>query len=117
MIHLLSLLLVSVFADTCFDALSVSVEYKNAQSGLMAFESVKSSLSKKELVVLEAAKANLTKHETVFRKDRRGKELARHLKIQKLIAKFNLREIRWSIYQIKRAIEERFYIKEYVECE
>lgn len=70
------------------------------------------------LQILKAVDAAVGKHQGVYLNERRiGKlDIPRHLLILKTIADFEASKPRFSLYKIKRAIEGRYSLQEYIDC-
>lgn len=68
--------------------------------------------------ILQAVKATFTKHHDVFKDTKVWSKLdvARHYAILQAIGDFNETKPRFSLYKIKRAIEGRHSLSEYINC-
>lgn len=68
--------------------------------------------------ILDAVKSALTKHQKQFENEHNWKKLdvARHMLILKSIAEFDPQKPKFSLYKIKRSIEGRHSLREYILC-
>lgn len=67
--------------------------------------------------IVQAAEAAVDKHQTLFAADKDRKlDHARHQLILKTIAEVDANRRAFSAYKIKRAIEGRYSIDEYIRC-
>jgi hypothetical protein len=68
--------------------------------------------------IYQAAFATVTKHQLQFAraKNTSSMDLPRHMLILKTIADTDPKELKFSAYKIKRAIEGRHSLREYVNC-
>jgi hypothetical protein len=68
--------------------------------------------------VVRALQAALTKHQLEFLRERQLSKLdvPRHLAILRAIAAYNPDQARFSLYKIKRVIEGRHSLTEYIDC-
>jgi hypothetical protein len=68
--------------------------------------------------VLAAVTAALGKHQNVFARERHLKHLdvPRHMAILSAIAEFDEQRPRFALYKIKRTIEGRHSLREYIDC-
>ena len=66
----------------------------------------------------QAARAAVGKHHSeALKGEPSKKDLPRHATILKAIAEFNPQNPKFSLYKIKRAIEGRYSLNEYVNCQ
>jgi hypothetical protein len=97
-------------------------EWARAENRMKAIEAALKTMTTTERSYFQpieaAARAALTKHQLVFVKERdlRHLDLPRHLAILRAIAAFHPSEARFSLYKIKRAVEGRYSVREYVDC-
>lgn len=65
-----------------------------------------------------AAQAAVGKHHDIYTRARsvQNLDIGRHMEILRNIAEFNLGRPLFSLYKIKRAIEGRYSLKDYIEC-
>lgn len=67
--------------------------------------------------ILAAARAAIEKHDPILKKDHHGHlDQARHRAILKAIADIDSQRLEFSAYKIKRAIEGKHSLDEYINC-
>lgn len=68
--------------------------------------------------IVQAVSSALTKHHPNFaaQKSFKGLDLPRHMAILNAIADFDPSVAKFSLYKIKRAIEGRYSLAEYIDC-
>ncbi|NJL25465.1 MAG: hypothetical protein HC902_10020 [Calothrix sp. SM1_5_4] len=100
----------------------LTTAWNEAKGRLRGIETALASFPPEDLPYFKkihtAAIAAVTKHHREFTEEEHLNELdiARHMAILRSIADFNPSTPRFSLYKIKRAIEGRHSLREYIEC-